>query len=158
VKELLQSETTLGYFDPTKPTRLYVDGSKKDGVGSILAQLDGKTGKYQPIRYDSRALTDPETRYSQIEVESLSIYTGIMKAHIYLYGLKEFVVVTDHEPLLSLYNKYKETIPPRVKHHKIMTQGYNYTLVYEKGSTNPSDYLSRHPRVDKDICDEVDEQ
>ena len=158
VKSLLLAETTLGYYDPELPTRLYVDGSQKDGVGSILAQLDRQTGKFKPIRYDSRAMTDPETRYSQIEVESLSIYTGIMKCHIYLYGLKEFVVVTDHQPLLPLYNKGKETMPPRVKHHRTMTQGYNYTVVYEKGSTNPSDFLSRHPQRDPEVKDEADEQ
>ena len=137
---------------------MYVDGSKKDGVGSILAQRDEKTGHYKPIRYDSRALTDPETRYSQIDIESLSIYTGIVKCHIYLYGLKEFEVVTDHQPLLPLYNSYKETMPPRVKHHKIMTQGYQYKVLYEKWSSNPSDYLSRHPMIDKNISDEADEQ
>jgi len=158
VKNILQADTTLGYYDPKMKTRLYVDGSKKDGVGSILAQLDPLTGRYKPIRYDSRALTDPETRYSQIEVESLSIYTGIMKCHMYLYGLKEFEVVTDHQPLLPLYNKIKENMPPRVKHHRIMTQGYNYKVLYEKGSTNPSDFLSRHPQMDRVIRDEADEQ
>ena len=158
VKEALQEETTLGYFDPQKETRLYVDGSQKDGVGSILAQKDEASGRFRPIRYDSRALTDPETRYSQIEIESLSIYTGIMKCHIYLYGLKEFTVVTDHKPLLSLYNNHKENMPPRVKHHKVMTQGYCFKVIYEKGSTNPSDYLSRHPVVDPRNEDEAQEQ
>ena len=33
-----------------------------------------------------------------------------------------------------------------MKHHKTLIQGYNYTLVYEKGGEQfPSDYLSRHP-------------
>jgi hypothetical protein len=158
VKDLLQAETTLGYYDPKQPTRLYVDGSKKDGVGSILAQLDKHTGKYKPIRYDSRAMTDPETRYSQIDAESLSIYTGIMKCHVYLYGLQHFEVVTDHQPLLALYNKYKHEMPPRVQHHKLMTQGYKYQVVYEKGSSNPSDFLSRHPQKYTTIADEADEQ
>lgn len=157
LKQALQLETTLIYFDPNRDTRLYVDGSKKDGVGSILAQKDPETGRYRPVRYDSRALTDPETRYSQIDIESMAIYAGIMKCHIYLYGLKSFEVVTDHQPLLPLYNKFKENMPPRVKHHKIMTQGYNYTVRYEKGASNPSDYLSRHPittSVDADECQE----
>ena len=158
VKEALLAETTLAYFDPNRPTRLYVDGSKTDGVGSILAQLDEKSGKYRPIRYDSRALNDPETRYSQIDAESLAIYTGIMKCHIYLYGLQSFEVVTDHQPLLALYNKFKQTIPPRVQHHKIMTQGYAYTVRYERGQLNPSDYLSRHPSAGTMENDEAQEQ
>jgi hypothetical protein len=137
-------ETTLAYFDPSKKTRLYVDGSKKDGVGSILAQYNEAVGRYQPVRYDSRALRDAEKRYSQIEVESLSMMAGVTRNHIYLYGLKEFEIVTNHMPLLNLYNKYKQDMPPRVKHHKMMIQGYCYVVVYEKGSENPSDYMSRH--------------
>ncbi len=60
-----------------KKTRVYVDGSKKDGIDSILAQYDYKTGSYQPVRYnirDIRPLKDAETRYSQIEVKSLAVH------------------------------------------------------------------------------------
>ena len=155
VKQLLCEETTLAYFDPDKKTRLYVDGSKKDGVGSILAQYNSELQTYQPVRYDSRALRDAERRYSQIEVESLAVYVGIVKNHMYLYGLKHFELITDHMPLVGLYNKPKQEMPPRIKHHKTMTQGYGYTVVYEKGVNNPSDYMSRHPLEDKEPMDEA---
>ena len=141
----MSKETTLGYYDPNKTTKVFVDGSKKDGIGSILAQYNEDKQVFQPIRYNSRPLSDPETRYSQIEIESLAVYYGVSKNYIYLYGLTEFEVVTDHMPLLNLYNKHKETMPPRVAHHKIMLQGYNYQVTYQKGKDNPADYMSRHP-------------
>ena len=158
LKESICREQTLRYFDPHKKTRVYVDGSKKDGIGSILAQYDSKTDNYQPVRYNSRPLKDAETRYSQIEVESLAVHFGITKNHIYLYGLQDFEVITDHLPLLPLYNKYKQEVPPRIKHHQVMTQGYNFKLLYEKGSTNPSDYLSRYPvKAEREVLEEQHE-
>ena len=120
LKQALCQETTLGYYDPQATTRIYVDGSKKDGVGCILSQLDKRTREYRPIRYNSRPLKDAETRYSQIEVESLAVYYGITKNYIYLYGMKDFEVVTDNLLLLPLYNKYKQEMPLR--------QWYNDTV------------------------------
>ena len=108
LKQALCQEKTLGYYNPNSATRIYVDGSKKDGIGCILAQQDESTGEYRPIRYNSRPLRDAETRYSQIEVESLAIHYGITKNHIFLYGLKAFEVVTDHLPLLPLYTSSKK--------------------------------------------------
>ena len=118
-------------------------------MGAILAQYQEKQGRYQVVRYDSRPLTDPETRYSQIEVESLAVKFAIEKNYIYLYGLPHFEVITDHKPLLTIYNKYVQDLSPRIRNHKFQTQGYNFTLKYEKGINNPSDYLSRHPGEQK---------
>ncbi len=78
-----------------KKTRVYVEGSKKDGKRSILAQYDSKTDSYQPVRYDGRPLKDAKMRYSYIEVESLALHFGITKNHIYLYVLQNFEVITD---------------------------------------------------------------
>ena len=70
--------------------------------------------------------------------------------------MKDFEVITDHLPLLPLYNKYKQEMPLRVKHHKMMVQGYHFTLKYEKGGEAfPSDYMSRHPV--KEAPQEVEE-
>jgi len=53
------------YFDPAKQTKLIVNGSRKDGVASILLHMD-QTGVYQPMRFDSRATTLAEKNYSQL--------------------------------------------------------------------------------------------
>ncbi len=63
-----------------------------------------------------------------------------------------------HLPLLPLYNKYKQEVPPRIKHHQVMTQGYNFKLLREKGSTNPSDFLTRYPvKAEKRVLEEDNE-
>ena len=60
LKDLLTHQTIMAYLDPKKDTKLIVDGSKKDGVVSILAQKDRSETNYKPIRYDSRATTATE--------------------------------------------------------------------------------------------------
>ena len=145
LRTALRSEPVMAYFDPERKTKVTVDGSKKTGVSSILTQEDPVTKQYQVVRYDSRPTTAPEQRYSQIEIESAAIEFGMLRNHIYLYGLPKFTIATDHKPLLPLYNTYKKDPPARVLKNKLRLQGYNYNLIFEPGASNAADYLSRHP-------------
>ena len=57
----------ITYFDVKKPITMTCDVSQS-GLGALLLQ-DSK-----PVVYASRALTNPETRYIQIETELLAIF------------------------------------------------------------------------------------
>ena len=61
---------------------------------------------------------------------------------MYLHGI-EFEVVVDHQPLVSLYRKNGPNIPTRVARHKDKLTAFNFTVLYEPGSKNPCDYMSR---------------
>ena len=80
MKELLKADTVLAYYDPVKPTRLYVDHGL-EGLGSILTQGRAVPGQrelqYRPIMYHSRSLTKAEKGYGKIEGESLPVLAGI---------------------------------------------------------------------------------
>ena len=65
---------TLTYFDPKKEITLQVDATLK-GLGAILSQ-DNK-----PVAFASKALTDVETRYANIEREVLAVLYGCEKFH-----------------------------------------------------------------------------
>ncbi|XP_066933389.1 uncharacterized protein [Clytia hemisphaerica] len=67
-----------------------------------------------------------------------------MTNRMYLHGIK-FDTITDHEPLVSLYNDQRRQAPARIENHRLKLQQYRMTVKYEKGSTNPTDYNSRHP-------------
>jgi hypothetical protein len=54
----------------------------------------------QPIAYASRALTNTETRYAQIEKELLSVIFGLERFHQYTYG-RTVQVRSDHKSLES---------------------------------------------------------
>ena len=60
---------SLNYFNPSKETSLQVDASNK-GLGTVLLQ-EGK-----PIAFASKALTELEQRYANIERELLAVVFG----------------------------------------------------------------------------------
>ena len=144
LKEAMASPPVMTYYDPKRPTLLIVDGSKY-GFASMLMQEDPETGEHRVVRYNSRSTTQPESRYAQIEIESAAVEFAIKRNHLYLYGLPKFIVITDHKPLLPLYNTYRAEMPPRIHRHKLNLQGYNFILKHEPGKDNPTDYMSRHP-------------
>ena len=65
IKEAVTSAPVLKYFDSSKPTKGSGNGSSQ-GLGFVLTQED------HPVTYASRALTQAEQRYSQIEKELLA--------------------------------------------------------------------------------------
>ena len=99
LKSAVSSKTTLGYFDPKKPT-IFVDGSPI-GLGAVLTQ-ENTTKEVTPNHYASCPLTPTQARYPQINREALSIYWAIKRFHLFVYGT-DFKVITDHKPLVSLY-------------------------------------------------------
>ena len=142
LKEAMANTKTMPYFDPRIQTELIVDASPS-GLGAMLCQNN------QPIAYASKTLTDTETRYSQTEREMLAVVWGMEHFHLYLYGA-QFKVVTDHKPLLRIFEK-QTPMSARIERWRLRMMPYNCTLVYKPGKDeeNPADYLSRHPREER---------
>ena len=82
------------------------DASQK-GLGAALLQED------KPIAYVSRALTDCEEKYAQIEKEALAISFACLKFRDYVYGNRVFVK-TDHKPLEIIFKKDLHKAPKRL--------------------------------------------
>eukprot|EP00057_Strongylocentrotus_purpuratus_P014994 XP_011669468.1 PREDICTED: uncharacterized protein LOC105440709 [Strongylocentrotus purpuratus] len=131
-------DATRAYFDVNKPTVLQVDASLQ-GLGATLLQ-DGKG-----IAFASKALSDAETRYANIERELLAVVFGCERFHIFLYG-KSFIVETDHKPLEMIQHKHLAAAPPRLQRMLLRLQPYKLTIVYKPGKDVPvADCLSRRP-------------
>ena len=143
LKSTLSTQTTLGYFDPSLRTTLYVDASPI-GLGSVLTQHNPKTDTTTPIYFASYPLTATQARYPQIDREALAIYWAIRRFHLYLYG-QEFKVVTDHAPLVPLLNNASSKPSARIEGWLMDLQRYCFTVEYKPGPDNPADYTSRHP-------------
>ena len=142
VKAALLANATMSYFNPRLPTELIVDASPV-GLGAILVQDKGMKG-WNPVAYASRALSDTETRYAQIEQEALAIKWACQHFHLYLCGHK-FRVVTDHKPLVPLFGGSARTATPRIERWTVQLQPYSFEIIYHPGVNNPANYLSRHP-------------
>ena len=65
IKKAPASEPVLRYYDVSKPVTIQADASQS-GLGCCLLQ-EGR-----PVHYPSRAMTDTEKNYAQIEKELLA--------------------------------------------------------------------------------------
>ena len=136
-------KTTLAYYDPEKPTSIFVDGSPV-GLGAVLTEEDTLTEEVTPIYYASCPLTSTQSRYPQIDREALSIYWAIKRFHLFVYGT-EFKVITDHKLLVSLFNNPSSKPSARIERWLLDLQQYRFTVGYHSSASNPADYASRHP-------------
>ena len=81
-------------------------------MAATMKQYDPQAKRWRPVTYRSRALTDTETRYSQLEKEAKAVDWGVFANQIYLYGLWDtFDISTDHNPLVPLFATHKTTAP-----------------------------------------------
>ena len=87
----------LTYLNRDKDHIIQTDASMT-GLSAVILQ------EGQPIVYASRALTDTEHRYSNIERELLGVVFGLERLHNYTFG-KSITVETDHQPLTSIWKK-----------------------------------------------------
>ena len=148
LKNQLCENSVLNYYDVKMKTAILCDASPV-GLSAILVQYTGDIQNLyknpKTIAYASRSLTPAETRYGQIEREALGIHFGCRKFEMYLLGA-DFTVVTDHQPLVSLFNSPRKPGPFRVERIRLKLMGFSFRVLYKSGKWNPSDYLSRHPR------------
>lgn len=136
LKRLVTNAPTLKFFDVTKPVMLSVDASS-EGIGAVILQ------EGTPVAYASRALTDCQRRYAQIEKELLAIVYGCEKFHQYVYG-KEIVVESDHKPLESIFKKPLHQAPMRLQRMLLRLQKYSLNVMYKPGKQlHIADALSR---------------
>ena len=138
IKDMIVNSPMLYIYDPSKELILENDASEY-GLGSALMQ-EGR-----PVAFSSRALSNAEKNYAQIEKEMLAIVNGLTKFHHFTFG--RFVrVLSDHKPLVSIVKKPLFRAPKRLQAMLLRLQEYNFEVEYRPGNLIPiSDALSRAP-------------
>ena len=101
----------MAWYDPQADTKISAD-TCSHGLGAVISQKTKQ--EWQPVAYASQAMSETETRYTQIEKEVLAITLACEKFSTYILG-KHISIETDHKPLVSLLGyKQLDYLPPRV--------------------------------------------
>jgi hypothetical protein len=155
IKKEFSNEILLKHFNPNLRTEIQVD-AHQSGLSALLVQEED--GVKQIVGVASRATTQVETRYPQIDLEALAVDFGLRRFRFYIAGGPKISVITDHKPLISIFkNLRKGSI--RTERIKLRHQDINYEVKWEKGINNPADYLSRHAvpleKMPKEIREET---
>jgi len=96
----LTTAPVLVYFDPLAPTKIETDASKY-GCSGILSQ-QCQDGKWRPVAYRSKTMSDAECNYDIHDKELLAIVQAFQEWKRYTRGnLKPIRVLTDHKNLVT---------------------------------------------------------
>ena len=105
--------------------------------------------QWKLVLWDSPACKHAEQNYAPIEGEALAIAWAMKKAKLFLLGSK-FKVVTDHGPLVRIFNdrSLADIENNRLLSLKEKTLAFTFSIHYIKGKENYADVLSRYPVSD----------
>lgn len=138
LKESIISPPILQYPDFSKKFIITTDASNF-AVGAILSQ--GEINKDKPIAFASRTLNHAEQNYSTTEKELAAVVWAVKHFRPYIFGTK-FKIVTDHKPLLYVFNINDPG--SRLTRFRLKLEEYDYEVIYKAGKMNTNaDALSR---------------
>ena len=127
VKLLVSTQPLLKYYDLNEEVTIQCDVSEV-----CLGATSMQNGL--PITYASRALSQCEQRYAQIEKECLTIVYAFEIFDQYIFGRDILTVQSDHKPLEVIFKKSLLNAPKRLQRMLLRIQRYNLKVVYTKGS------------------------
>ena len=159
-KQALSTTPVLAYYDPKFPTSLHCDASRLNGLGFVLKQKQ-PDGSWRMVQAGSRFLTETESRYAMIEIELLAVVWAVEKCRLYLEGLRNFEIVTDHRPLVPILNRHSlnEIENPRLQRLRMRLLMYQYTASWCPGKSHCApDALFRSPVCDPAPGDQLAER
>ena len=138
LKSAFTKDVLLRHYDTNSPTFIHVD-AHYTGLSAILAQGPS----IESSQAASRTTTKAEKNYSQLDLEATAMDFGLRQFRHILVGGPPVTVVTDHQPLVSLWNSQRKP-SSRIERTLLRHQDINHTLIWRKGIANPTGYTRRY--------------
>ena len=86
-----------------------------------------------PVFYASKAFTDTESNYSNIEHEMLDVVFSILHFKHFTFGHKVHII-TDHKPLITLFRKNLHATSPRLSCMLVQILDYSIEFHHQEGT------------------------
>ena len=133
IKQLVTVAQVLKFYYPTQDVHIECDSSEV-GLGAALLQ------DRRPVAYASTALTQTERNYAQIEKECLAIVFATHRFDQYIFSKEKTVILTDHKPLMPIFDKPVLTSTIRLQRmrpsrQKKMKHGDSWMAILESCNT-----------------------
>ena len=139
---LLVLPDQLGANNGTRPYLVVTDVSQV-AIGGVLMQDQGQG--YQPIAYESKALSPAEQNYNTTERELLGIVHCTKVWKHYLQGAS-YLLQSDHKPLESLFSPNKDLTRRQARWIEHLVEVGVHQVTHVPGKTIPvPDAFSRRP-------------
>ena len=132
-KELSSTPTpTLALYSPYHKTTSSANASSY-GLGAVLTQRQADSC-WRLVAYASRAMTETEHMYAQVEKEALAVTWACEKFADYIIG-KKFKLETEHKPLIPLLGRSMSLacLPPRIQRFRMRLMTMTYQIVHVLG-------------------------
>ena len=128
----------MGYYDENWLTVLTTD-ARTTGLGAVLAQKDqNDPSKRKIVLNASRALTEVDKRYSQVEREALAVVWACERLKMYLIG-KEFDLNVDNKPVQLIFGNPKAKKCARIERWSLRLMLFKFKINHIPGISNISD-------------------
>ena len=141
LKRLMKEDIELAfpdYSDGAEKLELWVDASQM-GAGACLTQV--QDGDLRIIAFASVTFDAAQRNYSILDKELTAMRWGVKTFRAFLYGV-EFVLRTDHQPLVYLHNM--RLVDSRLARTLEDLADFNFVIRYTPGRLNvAADTLSR---------------
>ena len=145
LKQKISTAPVLMLPDLNLPQYTLVTDCSDYALGGVLLQQHEE--KNHPVAYESRRLTEAETRYATHEKELLAVVHCFKVWRHYLDGSKT-TVFTDHQSLQYFTSTFH--LSKRLTKWMGYLAQYDYQIRYLKGTSNTlADGLSRLPMAEK---------
>ena len=153
LKEAVTTAPVLILPDNENPFRVECDASDY-ALGAVLSQQ--RDGKWHPVAFLSKAMTETERNYEIYDKELLAVMTALSEWRHFLLGSKhEFEVWNDHKNLE--YFRKPQKLNRRQARWVTELADYHFTLHHKPGkSMAKADLLSRRSDHDHGKADNSD--
>ena len=142
LKMKVTSAPILAFPDDHQPYRIEADSSDC-ATGAVLSQLSATDGKWHPVAFYSKSLSDVERNYEIHDKELLSIIRALEEWRHFLEGAEHKVEIwTDHQNLR--YFQSSKKLNRRQARWSLYLSRFDYELFHKPGrSMGKPDALSR---------------